>query len=297
MIRLISDSACDLQASYCKKNNVEIIPLYVTFDGEQYSRDKVDVDRDAFYHEMVDNKAYPKTSLPSIEDFYSKFEECVTAGDSCICITITSTLSGTFNSARNAMEMILDKYPDAKVAVYDSGQNTASQALLMHEMVRMRDAGLSYEEMNEKMPALLNSGRIFFTVHTLEYLRKGGRIGKLLTSAASKLNIRPLLLLEEGKLGIGGVSRSRKASIESVLSHTEKFFADRDKGNFIFTVGHGYDREEGMQFRSTVKERLGISLMEDVLENDFLIEIGAVTACHTGPQAIGIGFIQKYETL
>ena len=156
---------------------------------------------------------------------------------------------------------------------------------------------MEFKEMNAKMPALLNTGRIFFTVHTLEYLRKGGRIGKLLTTAASKLSIRPLLLLEEGKLSIGGISRTRKASIESVLSHTEKFLADKNVNDFSFTVGHGYDREEGLQFRSMVRQRLGITLLEDDPANDFLIEIGAVTACHTGPQALGIGLIQKFETI
>lgn len=296
MIRLFSDSACDLQESYCKAHNVELIPLYVTFDGETYKKDKVEVDRDAFYHEMVDNNAYPKTSLPSIEDFYSRFEECAKAGDSCICITITSTLSGTYNAARNAMNMLLEDYPEAKIAVYDSGQNTASQALLVHEMVRMRDDGLSFEEMIEKMPKLIASGHIFFTIHTLEYLRKGGRIGKLLSNTAGKFNLRPLLLLEDGKLGIGGISRSRKNSIEAVLSHAAKYFSDKNTDDFVFTVGHGYDREEGMQFRNMVRERLNISLLEDDPENNFLIEIGAVTACHTGAQPLGMAFIQKYET-
>lgn len=299
MIRLLSDSACDLSASYAAEHQVELIPLYVTFDGETYYKDKAEVDRAEFYHQMVDLNAFPKSSLPSVEDYYNKFEEIVKAGDSAICITITNTLSGSFGSAHTAYDMIMEEYPDAQIAVYDSLQDTVSQALVLEEMIRMRDNGLTFEQMNAKMPALVDSGVIIFTVGSLEYLRKGGRIGKLATTAAGKLNLRPLLILEHGKLGIGGISRTRKRSLDDVLNYTEKFFssADHNFEDYLFTVGHGYDAEEGKSFRDMVCDRLPLELMERKEGSDFSIDIGAITAVHTGPHALGIGFVKKYELL
>lgn len=299
MIRLLSDSACDLSLDYAAAHKVELIPLYVTFDGETYYKDKLEVDRDEFYHQMVDLGAFPMSSLPSVEDYYNKFEEVVKAGDSAICITITNTLSGSFGSAHTAYEMIMEEYPDAQIAVYDSLQDTVSQALVLEEMIRMRDDGLSFEQMNEKMPALVDSGVIVFTVGSLEYLRKGGRIGKLATTAAGKLNLRPLLILEHGKLGIGGISRTRKRSIDDVINYTEKYFSspEHDVKDYLFHVGHGHNREEGNEFRSMICERLGIQLEEQKENAELTGEIGAITAVHTGPHALGIGFVKKYDLL
>lgn len=298
MIRILSDSACDLPLAYPQAHNVEIIPLYITYDdGTTYLKDREEVDRTDFYHRMVELKAYPKSSLPSVDDYYQRFEDIVKSNDSAICITITNTLSGSYGSARTAYNMIMEEYPDAKIAVYDSLQNTASQALVIYEMVRMRDDGLSFEEMNAKMPALLESGQIIFTVGSLEYLRKGGRIGKLATTAAGKLNLRPLLILEKGKLGIGGISRTRKRSIDDVINYTSKFFSDPSHSfeDYQFTVGHGYDAKEGEEFRDLVESTFPIKLLERTPGTDMLVEIGPISAVHTGPYALGLALIKKYE--
>ncbi len=299
MIRIMSDIACDVPVAYAKAHQVEIVPLYITFDGENYQKDREELSREEFYHRMVDEGAFPMSSLPSVDDYYQRFKEALDAGDSVICITITNTLSGSYGSAHTAYDMIREEYPEGEIAVYDSLQNTASQALVVEELVRMRDDGLSFAQMTEKIPALLKSGMIVFTVGSLEYLRKGGRIGKLATSAAGKLNLRPLLILENGKLGIGGISRTRKKSIEEVYHYIEKFFGnpEHNKLSYRFTVGHGYDAKEGEEFRDTVEERFGISLLERKPDSDFIVEIGAVSAVHTGPHALGIAFIRKYETL
>lgn len=290
MIHIITDSAADLPVGYDAAHQVEVVPLYLSIDGQTYHKDKIEISRDEFYHEMVVNHAFPKSSLPSVDDFYQVFEAAVKAGDEVICITITSTLSGTFGSANTAKLMILEEYPDAKIEVYDSGQNTASQLALVAEMVRMRDDGLSYEEMVNKMPTLMDSAGIIFTVGTLEYLKKGGRIGKLATTAAGKLNLRPLLLLEHGKLGIGGITRTRKRSIDDVLKHVEKFFADKNVSEYELSVGHGYDEEEANVFLGQIESLLNVKIREEMI-----CDIGAVTAVHTGPESLGLGYCRRYE--
>ncbi len=297
MIRLMSDSACDLPVSYVEAHGVELIRLYITFDGENYLKEGVELDREEFYDRMVNQGAFPKSSLPSVDDYYQAFEKAILAGDDVICISITTTLSGSFGSARTAASMILEEYPDAKIAVFDSLSNTASQAVVVEEMIRMRDDGLDFDTLVGKMPALLSTSRIIFTVGSLEYLRKGGRIGKLAVQAAGKLNLRPLLILADGKLGIGGVSRTRKKSIEDVLNNVKKFFEQPENKveDYVFVVGYGYDKEEGEEFRHQLEEFLGMDLFSRKPGLPESIAIGPISATHTGPYALGVGLVKKYE--
>lgn len=297
MIRIISDSACDLNQDYIEEHKVDIVPMYVTFDGETYLKDKVEVNTMQFYYQMVEQQAYPKTSLPSVDDFYQMFQTFLNAGDEIICICMTNTLSGSFNSGMTAYQMILEDMPDAKLRVYNSWQNTVSQGLLVREMVHMRDDGLSFEEMVDKMDPLIASGKIFFTVGSLECLKKGGRIGKIILHASSMLSIKPILELKDGVLGLGGMARSRKKAKAAVIEKVIGFFESNrlNKEDYIFTVGIGYDQGEGQEFRKEFEEEMGVTCLEN--QETFPTQIGAVTACHTGPNALGVGIIAKYETL
>ena len=295
MIRIITDSASDLTYDYAKAHDVTLVPLYISYDQETYFKDDENLDYSEYYHKLAKEGVFPYSSLPSIDDFYSIFEEYIKAGDEVICLCMTITLSGTYNSAVNAMNIILDEYPDAHIKVYDSMQNTISQGLVVMEAVRMRDDGLSFDEMNAKLPALLDSGKIFFTVGSLDYLRKGGRIGKLATTAAGKLNLRPLLILEHGKLGIGGITRTRKKSIDDVINYSVKYFNENGPvRDYVISCGYCFDEEEAVAFRAKIEDALNIKLNETV-DPSLAMQIGPVTATHTGPYALGIGICKKYE--
>lgn len=297
MIRIISDSAADLDYAFTEAHNVEVVPLYITFDGEKYFKDRDEVDTREFYRRMVEEHAYPKSSLPSVDDYCQVFNKFLAQGDEVICVCITNTLSGSYNSARTAFQMIQEEMPDAPIRVYDSWQDTISQSLLVREMVRMRDDGLTFGQMVDKMDALIASGRIFFTVGSLEYLQKGGRIGKLLLHMSSKLSIKPILVLDRGVLGLGGVCRSRKNAKKAVLEYCKKYFADNNLNvnDYVFSVGYGYDKEEGEEFRRDFEDFMGVTCLER--SEPHPTQIGAITACHTGPHALGITIVAKYETL
>lgn len=297
MIRILSDSACDLNIEYTQAHNIEIVPLYITFDGETYQKDFADIDRDLFYKKMVEEGCFPKTSLPSVDDYLQRFNSAYVAGDELICICITNTLSGSFNSAMTAYQMIMEDHPDASIRVFNSWQNTVGQALIVREFVRMRDDGHTYEYMCEHMEGLRSSSQIIFTISTLDYLKKGGRIGKMITTVGDKLNLQPLLNLKKGDLSITSISRSRKKAKIAVLTNTKKYFEDKNKDDYFFTVGYGYNHEEAQEFREQVQKELGIICIESLSSDNFPASIGAVSACHTGPHSLGISFVQKYETI
>lgn len=293
MYKIVSDSACDLSKEYLEKHDVTIVPLSVSFDGEIYYRDGVNITRDECYQRMVDDpKLFPKTSLPSVESYAEVFRNYVEQGFPVVCFTITTLFSGSYNSAINAKSLVLEDYPDANICVIDSKQNTVTQALLIDQFVRMLEDGLSFEQAMSKLDALMASARIFFTVGSLDYLKMGGRIGKVATAATGKLGVKPVIIMKDGDIGLGGIGRNRNKLKNSVLQVAKKYLDENNKDNFIVSVGYGYDKEEGFEFMKEVESTLDVKL-----DSETNVAIGIVSAVHTGPYPIGLGVIRKYETL
>lgn len=293
MYKIVSDSACDLSKEYLEKHDVTIVPLSVSFDGETYYRDGVDITRDECYQRMVDDpKLFPKTSLPSVESYAEVFRNYVEQGFPVVCFTITTLFSGSYNSAMNAKSLVEEDYPDANICVIDSKQNTVTQALLIDQFVRMLEDGLSFEQVMSKLEPLMASARIFFTVGSLDYLQMGGRIGKVATAATGKLGVKPVIVMKDGDIGLGGIGRNRNKLKASVLQVAKKYLDENGKDNFIVSVGYGYDKEEGFQFMNEVESTLDVKL-----DSETNVAIGIVSAVHTGPYPIGLGVIRKYETL
>ena len=293
MYKIVSDSACDLSKEYLEKHDVTIVPLSVSFDGETYYRDGVDITRDECYQRMVDDpKLFPKTSLPSVESYADVFRSFVEQGFPVVCFTITTLFSGSYNSAINAKSLVLEDYPDANICVIDSKQNTVTQALLIDQFVRMLEDGLSFEQAMSKLDALMASARIFFTVGSLDYLKMGGRIGKVATAATGKLGVKPVIIMKDGDICLGGIGRNRNKLKNSVLQVAKKYLDENNKDYFIVSVGYGYDKEEGFEFMKEVESTLDVKL-----DSETNVAIGIVSAVHTGPYPIGLGVIRKYETL
>lgn len=187
--------------------------------------------------------------------------------------------------------MILEEYPEAKIAVIDSTFDTVLQGLFVLEACRLRDLGLEYEQITEALLSIRESGRIFFTIGSIDYLKHGGRIGKLAGIAASALKIKPLITLKEGEIFNSGITRSRQKSMQKVVEMTEKYLDEvqAKPGEYSFCIGYGYDYEEAVGFREMLKdlirERLGI-------EEIGIYQIGATIGVHTGPYPIGIGIVR-----
>ena len=292
MYRIISDSACDLSQTYIKENDVTIVPLSVSFDGENYYRDNIDISRNDAYQKMIDNpNLYPKTSLPSVELYYNTFREYVEQDIPVVCFTISTILSGSYNSAKNAMDMIMEDYPNAKLYVINSKQNTVTQAQIVDQMVRMRDANVPLDEALEKINKVIDSARIFFTVGSLDYLQMGGRIRKV-AAAASKIDVKPVIIMKDGDISLGGIGRNRNKLKKKVLAAANKYLSENNKEDFVVSVGYGYDAPEGVSFMDDVEEVLDVKL-----QSSTNVAIGIITGTHTGPHAIGLGVVKKYETV
>ena len=190
--------------------------------------------------------------------------------------------------------MIEEKYPQAKITVIDSTINTVLQGLFVLEACRLRDMGMDYEEIIEKILPIRETGRILFTVGSIDYLQHGGRIGKLAGIAAGALGIKPMITLKEGEIFSSGLARGRVRSMKKVVDMTREYLdeVNAKPGEYSFCIGYGYDYNEAVKFREMlkdlVKERLGI-------EEIGIYQIGATIGVHTGPYPIGIGIIKHAE--
>lgn len=289
--QIISDGSCDLTKQYVEKNNIIVVPFYVSFDGKNYMKEGIEVDHDDFYNKMINEHVFPKSSLPSVQDYIDAFTPIVKEGRPIICICITEKFSGSYQSASNAANMIKEEYPDAKITVINSMVNTVLQGILVNEAVRMRDNGLSYEETVDKINEIIPTGRIVFTIANIEYLKQGGRIGKLLMFASDKLGIKPLITLKEGEIFPSGVTRNRAKSIKKVAEITKSHFEKNNINpkDYQFCVGTGITDDEAKELAQMLEEGLNINI-------DFWdARIGTTIGTHTGPYPIGVAFIKKYD--
>ena len=291
---IISDGSCDLPPELTQEKNITVVPFYVSFDDEHYLKEGVEISVRDFYQHKVDRKGvYPKSSMPSVQDFVNAFLPYAKEGMPVICICITVKFSGSMQSALNARALVLEDYPEAEITVIDSTVDTVLQGIYVMEAVSLRDSGMSYEEAVARLEEIKSTGRIFFTVGDMEYLRHGGRIGKVAGVAGSVLGIRPVITLKQGEIFPSGIGRSRRKTVEKSLELLMEYLKESSLGIecYSVTVGFGYDLQEAEEFRTHVLETLRAK--GHPIENIPIYQIGAVISVHTGPYPLGLGIVEK----
>lgn len=293
---IVSDSSCDLSLQYAQQEQVTIVSFYVSFDGEKYMREGKEIAVTDFYQEMADNPGcYPKTSMPSVQDYIDAFLPYVKEQMPVLCICLTKKFSGSMQAAINAGEALTETYPEAKIQVMDSQLVTAVQALFVQEAVRLRDSGLELEEAVKALEKIRSSGHIFFTTKDLKYLEHGGRIGKAASLAGSMLNIKPLLQYFDGELGPTELCRGRKKSLckvaEMFVDYLEKKKINLEE--YLLVTGEGLHVPEYKTFKDDLKDKME---KKGYPVKDWpQVQIGATIGVHTGPYPIGVGILKKAE--
>ena len=293
MVRIFSDSSCDISDELLAARQITRIPFYVSFDQVEYSKEIEEISLAEFYKRLTSEKIFPKTSLPTIEDYCRHFRSAVKNGDDVLCICITPLFSGSFQSATNAKDLILEDYPNAKIRIVNSMQATGAQGLTVLAAADMRDAGFSLDEIAAKLGTLVTTSRIIFTVGTLEYLRRGGRIGKVSALAGSLLHIQPLIELYDGELMPYGTVRGRKKALHRIVEITGEYFEKNELSfeDYTFGVISGESAmEECLQVRIALEALTGQMVTLDPFS------VGVTIGTYTGPDPVGITFIRKYNS-
>ena len=140
--QIVSDSSCDLGRERAERLGVTLVSFYVSFDGETYYREERDITNREFYQQMADRPGvFPRTSMPTVEDYLTVFRPMVERGEAVLCVCLNAPFSGSFQAARNARSLLLEDFPHAEICVLDSQLATVLQGVLVLEAVHLRDAG------------------------------------------------------------------------------------------------------------------------------------------------------------
>ena len=293
---IVSDSSCDLPESYVQTEQVEIVSFYLSFDGEEYYREGKEISIPEFYQRMAENPdCFPKTSMPSIQDYVGAFLSFVKKGLPVLCICLSRKLSGSLQAAVNAKQVVEEQFQGARIEVVDSCLATALQGMLVKNAVEMRNAGKTLDEAAEALRSLRQSGHIFFTTDDLKYLEHGGRIGKVASVAGSVLKIKPLIQFYDGELGSAELCRGRKKSLQKIIDKMESYIQDLkiEPEDYFLVTGVGLWVPEYDEFKMRLRERLGTSGFRVREWED--IQIGATIGVHTEPYPLGAGLLRQWK--
>lgn len=272
MVRIVTDSAANIPDELVEKHRLAVVPLKVQLNGQTY-REGVDLSQEEFFAQLPKANPLPSTSQPSPLEFQEVYEEILKDGDEIISIHLSSDLSGTYNSARNAASA-LEGQP---IAVVDSRSVSAGIALHVLAAAHMVEAGLSRDEIVSRLGSLAPETLLVLTLDTLEYLKKGGRIGGARALLGGLLRVKPLIYIKDGKLEPGERARSRKKAIEQLVQMEVDRFGDQPLWVGLAEAA----ADDRAVLESLAQERLNIQKL-------IRCQIGPVVATHTGPGTLGI---------
>lgn len=292
-IQIFTDSSCDTPDVILKQHDIIRIPFYVSFDKEHYYKEIEELSIADFYHKLTTEKIYPKTSLPSVQDYLNHFIDALEKDMDILCICLTAKFSGSFQSAMTAKSILLEDYPDAKIVVFNSYQATSCQGLTVLQGAYMKETGYSLEQIEEKLNVLKDTSRIMFTVGTLEYLQRGGRIGKVSSIAGTMLNLKPLITLKDGELIPYGTIRGRNKALTKVISMVQEYFEQTSESyeDYDFVITTGTSIEESEKMRTELESLIGKKIEYPIFT------IGVTIGTNTGPDAVGCCFIKKFSAI
>ena len=280
--QIITDSACDLPREMLRELNVVTVPLIVNFRGEARNDSVEDAQVKELYDAMRAGEV-ASTSAVNPEGWRSVIEPVLAAGKDALVLAFSSGLSTTYQSAVIAADELREQYPQQKILVVDTCAAAFGQGLLVWHTCKMRNAGLSLEELAAWVEDAKNHPCHWFTVDDLVYLKRGGRVSAATAVLGTVLNIKPVLHVDnEGHLISMVKARGRKAAINTLVAKMGELQGDWD--NSTVFICHADAMEDAEKLAALVKEKYGVK--EALIGN-----LGAVIGSHAGPGTLALFFM------
>ncbi len=278
MVKILTDSSCDLDYKTAEKLGIEILPIKVHFDEDSFIP-HIDISNNEFYEKLSGVDKLPTTSQISPDVFEECFSRHIDNGDEIVGLFISRELSGTFGNAVNVSK----KFDENSIFIVDTLNTTFGLALLIAEAVKMREEGLSAKEIGMKITELVPRLCLVASVETLKYLKMGGRLSSGAAIVAGILGIYPIISVVNGKVQAIGKARGQQAAFKLMEKHIKEVGISSDYG---VSFGNANDEDLG---KKTIKYFSPYIGKRDVMK----VEIGGVIGTHVGPGATGIAFIKK----
>ena len=276
MIKLILDSNCDLTPEFCQENDIEMILLSVAF-GQHVFTENIDMTKQEFYEKMESCEELPKTSQPSPHQYFEVFERLAKEGHQMIVLTVTSALSGCYQSAMIAKNMC----ENAIVEVIDTKNAAIGVQIQAWEILKMIQQGELFETILIKAKENVEKTRLLATIDTFKNLIKGGRVSKTEGLLGTLVDIKPMVTFnDEGKIVSCSKSRGMKMALRKMAEHIK---AEQIDFNKAMVCGYTKHSENLKRLQN---------LMSD-MSFDHEVEVGAVIGTHAGPGAVAVAFFKK----
>jgi DegV family protein with EDD domain len=276
MIRIATDSTCELPADLVRKHNIAIIPINIQFGTETYL-DGVTIDRPTFYRKVEEMGILPKTSQPSAGQFEEHYDMLTDAGASeIVSLHVTARLSGTYQSAVMAREMVADR---VQVHPFDSACGSAGLGFMALEAARMAEAGQGVREILTRMEAIRTRMNIVLTLKDLHFAQMSGRVGKLQSSLASLLSLKPIIVLEDGLLDVSEKVRTHSKAIDRMIEMLAMRLGTPAPVNLAVT--HAQAPEMGYELLERAKTAFSC-------KETFVSDLALSLAVQFGPGTLGL---------
>jgi DegV family protein with EDD domain len=275
---IVTDSTSDITPAQAEANGIVIRPLYVVFGDKMYL-DGVEITPDRFYTMLAEAQTLPTTSQPSPGEFVDLYESIFAKGyETIISVHLSSGLSGTCDAARQAAQQL-----GRDIHVVDSRSISVGVGVQAMAAAQAAREGKSVPEILEAIEHCRRNQEVVFTLNTLEYLAKGGRIGKARSLLGSLLNIKPIIRVEDGIYVDAGKARSQKQALEQIV----QLFKDLARGRKAtqVVVAEGMAEQSALYLKKLAEEAFGIDVA--------LCKVGPVIGVHTGPGTVGAAVVFK----
>jgi DegV family protein with EDD domain len=275
ILRIVMDSAGDLPVEWISKYDINVIPVNVHLGNEVF-QEGVDLTPDKFYSWVKETGKVPKTSQPAPQQYIELYKDIAKPGDVILSIHLTSKLSGTYESAVLAARELQDA--PFKVIPFDTLSGTGIQGYMCREAREMDRRGASVDEILERLEKVRDNNQVIFTVDSLDFAQKSGRVQMLEAILATVLKIKPIITIKEGTMAVANKVRTRKASLEYILQEMSRRMG---KNLINAAIMHANDLATALEISEKVKGILNV-------KNLFVEELSIGIASHLGPGTVGI---------
>lgn len=280
-IKVITDSTSYIPYHLREEYDISVVSLGVTIDAETFREE--DMDNEDFYVRMAQAKSLPTSSQPAPREFYQVFENKLRENHDVVGIFLSSEMSGTYSTALMVKNMLLEKYPAAKIEIVDGRSNSMELGFAVLAAAKAAKAGQPMEEVIAQAKYVMERSRFLFVPDTLHYLQKGGRIGGAAALLGSLLQIRPILTVIDGKTALLSKVRKKERALQEIV---KIFLTDiEQKGLEDAVIHHINFPREAQALAEQLAQRTGRVIP--------VYSIGPVIGLHVGPGTLGIAYYTK----
>jgi DegV family protein with EDD domain len=282
-VKIVTDSTSYISDELKKKYDISIASLSVIFESEEFK--EIHIDNESFYEKLDRSLSIPTSSQPSLDEMYNLLEIHVKENNEVVGVFLSSDMSGTYSNACLAKNMILENYPKASIEIIDSRSNCMQLGFAVLTAAIAARQGKSIDEVASAVKDNIRRSKFLFIPDTLEYLKKGGRIGGASALLGTIFQIKPILTVSHGKTEMFNKVRTKKRAIQTML---DKFIEDITKhGLGEVIIHHINDVEGALAFAKLVEESIGKKVD--------IAPIGPVIGTHVGPGALGIAYYTQTD--